>query len=277
VGVEQPSQLCWVRAGDVRCAVLELGGASGRAAVLLPGLTDGLAPVTEPRTRRLLADAPFPTARFRTFVVSHRDPASAPLTTRLLATDLALVLDRILDGPALVVGHSMGAMVAQHLAVDRPDQIAGMVLSATLPRADAAFRGLLARWDALIAAGRIQDFERDAFEMAGTGESLVRRRAGDGASEPARPTAVAIARHLALSSAAATHDALQRLPAVTCPTLVLAGERDRVAPVPHSRRLAAVIPHAELVVFPGTGHGFPEQDPEGFEAAVLAFADRAGL
>jgi pimeloyl-ACP methyl ester carboxylesterase len=276
--VEQPSQLSWVQAGDVRCAVLELGGAAGRAAVLLPGLTDGLAPVTEPRTQRLLADAPFPTARFRTLAVSHRDPAGASLTTRLLAADIALVLDRILDEPALVVGHSMGAMVAQHLAVDRPDLIAGMVLSATLPRADAAFRALLARWDALITAGRIQDFERDALEMARTGQDvLAPRRAREDGPEPARPTAAAIARHLALSSAAATHDALQRLPTVTCPTLVLAGERDRVAPVQHSRRLAAAIPHAELVVFAGMGHGFPERDPERFEAAVLAFADRAGL
>jgi hypothetical protein len=38
-------------------------------------------------------------------------------------------------------------MVAQHLAADRPDLVAGLLLSATCARADEGLRAVLARWD----------------------------------------------------------------------------------------------------------------------------------
>ena len=50
------------------------------------------------------------------------------------------------------------------------------------------------------------------------------------------------------------HDEAQALAALAdVPTHVLVGERDRLTPVSHSRRLAELVPHAELDVLPDVG------------------------
>lgn len=59
------------------------------------------------------------------------------------ATHLATVLDAVCDGPAWLVGHSLGGPVSLQLAVDRPDLVAGLVLLDPTPPNDlGALRGL---------------------------------------------------------------------------------------------------------------------------------------
>jgi 3-oxoadipate enol-lactonase len=52
----------------------------------------------------------------------------------------------------------------------------------------------------------------------------------------------------------AGHDTCDRLPGITAPTLILAGDADRVVPVDNSRFLERRIPNAELVIFKNAGH-----------------------
>ena len=261
------------RLGGVEVPVLEVGDPTRPPIVLLPGLTDGLAPITDPRTRAILEAAPLPMDRFHGFVLSHRMPALPPLTTRVLASDAAAVLDRVLDRPAVVVGHSLGAMVAQHLAADHPELVASLVLSATTARADDGLRALLAHWDALLRDRRFAEFARDAVETSFTGEELTRRRALLAARIADEPSDELVARHRALSAACAGHDALDRLPAVLAPTLVLAGSVDVIAPLAHGQQLAESLPMAELEVFHGLGHGFPEQAADRFVDRVARFLE----
>jgi proline iminopeptidase len=57
-------------------------------------------------------------------------------------------------------------------------------------------------------------------------------------------------------------DLLPELGAITCPTLVLAGELDPITPVADAEDIAAAIPHAELRVFDGAGHGVFRDKPD---------------
>lgn len=267
---DEPS---WLSLGDAALPYLEVGDPAGRPVVLVPGLTDGLAPVTEPRTRALLADVPLPMVRYRGLVLSHRFPAEATLTTRELAADLATALEELLEAPAVLVCHSMGGMVAQHLAADRPELVAAMILSATVPRADDRLRQALARWAAGVAAGDAHGFARAAIEASFTGQERNRRMALLEALPPPPLEPPAIERHLALSAACASHDATARLAAIRCPTLVLAGELDPVAPPAQGRALAAGVADGSFELVAGLAHGFPEQDPDGFAARALAFLE----
>ena len=52
------------------------------------------------------------------------------------------------------------------------------------------------------------------------------------------------------------HDTPDRLPGITAPTLVIAGEQDLLTPPWHGRQVAAAIPGATLTIMPGLGH-FP--------------------
>jgi 3-oxoadipate enol-lactonase len=58
-----------------------------------------------------------------------------------------------------------------------------------------------------------------------------------------------------------------RLPAITCPTLVAAGRHDGLAPVANSEAIASRIAGAELRVYDG-GHAFFVQDPAALPALV---------
>ena len=56
------------------------------------------------------------------------------------------------------------------------------------------------------------------------------------------------------------HDVLDRLGAITCPTLVASGRYDGIAPVSNGEAIATRVPGAELRVYEG-GHAFFVQDP----------------
>jgi pimeloyl-ACP methyl ester carboxylesterase len=60
---------------------------------------------------------------------------------------------------------------------------------------------------------------------------------------------------------------------VPVPTLLVAGERDDIAPVPAQRALAARFPDARLVVLPGTGHLAHYEQPAAVAAAITGFVD----
>lgn len=59
------------------------------------------------------------------------------------------------------------------------------------------------------------------------------------------------------------------LPAITVPTLVLAGDSDPLTPLEHSREIAAAIPGARLVVAENCGHASTLEQPEAVNRTLL--------
>ena len=68
-------------------------------------------------------------------------------------------------------------------------------------------------------------------------------------------------------------DVRRRLGEVRCPTLVVAGDRDTTVPLTSKRLLQQSIPGAELIVVDESGHVTPCDQPERFNALLLAFVD----
>jgi pimeloyl-ACP methyl ester carboxylesterase len=58
---------------------------------------------------------------------------------------------------------------------------------------------------------------------------------------------------------------------ITVPVLILVGVEEELVDPTHQKRLAGLIPGAELMVMPGTGHFAPLARPEEFNRIVLAF------
>jgi pimeloyl-ACP methyl ester carboxylesterase len=71
-----------------------------------------------------------------------------------------------------------------------------------------------------------------------------------------------------------TFDRRALLPEIRVPTLLLAGSDDRTAPASVMQRMAPRIPGAELEILAGCGHLGPMDQPEAFNAALLAFLQR---
>jgi len=199
-------------------------------------------------------------------------PPLEPMTFPALADSLVALLDARSIERAVVVGHSMGGMVAQELVARMPDRVAALVLVATT----AAFGGAGGEWQKKFLADRLKPLEggKTPAEIA---PALVRGLVGEGADPRGVERAIACMSALSPTTYRAalhclvTFDRRESLGAIRCPTLVLAGERDRVASPAVVERLARAIPDAEYRLLPGVGHLANLERPALFDGALREF------
>lgn len=198
--------------------------------------------------------------------------ARPPAPERTTLADLAAgVVDEIPAGTH-VVGFSLGALVAQHLALHRPGVVASLVAASSVCRRTPAER------EAVL--GRLHLAEDD---FAASAEASIRRWYDDTGVDQRwvdRTRATLLgndrASFLACYRVFATGDAdvAPDLGRITVPTLAITGELDPGSTPEMSRRLAKAVPGCEVVVVPGARHMLPVQDPQAFADAVLTFTER---
>lgn len=95
------------------------------------------------------------------------------------------------------------------------------------------------------------------------------RRRDDGRFELKCPREIE-ARMYAMGSA---HDAYRHLPAVSCPALVVCGERTEAITPALGQKLAGRLPHGRFEAAAGLGHFGPLEDPDAAATSALAFLD----
>jgi pimeloyl-ACP methyl ester carboxylesterase len=156
--------------------------------------------------------------------------------------------------PAVVIGCSMGGMLALLAAARRPSGLTGLVLIGTTAQADPPEIVRLRHWAAAeFEAGRIDEVLIPNVPLAlhpdsARDPSLVERYLG----MVRRAGGAALARQN--RAVAGRADLRTLLPGIGLPTLVLCGEADALTPPEHSREIAAALPRAELHVIEGAGH-----------------------
>ena len=201
-------------------------------------------------------------------------PTISPYDLAGMADAVQRLVESLQAGPAIVVGHSMGGMVAQELAARAPQSLAGLVLAGTSP----AFGQADGLWQ--------QDFLRERFApldagagMAGLAAQLVPAMAGPQATAERLAdahmlmAAVPEATYRSALRALLAFDRRADLPRIAVPTLVVTGEHDRTAPPDLARRMAGRIPGARLVTVAGAGHLLPIEAPQAFAAALQPFLE----
>ncbi len=228
-------------------------------------------------------------AEGRRFVIryDHRDtgrsvtyePGRPDYTSADLVADAVGVLDAYGIPAAHVVGVSMGAALAQLIALDFPDRVLSLVLIST-SRALRGERQLpppteeLARFTARATADW-SDAESVIEYLVDYSRVLV---GGD------RPFDEAAVRDLARRdverarnfAAAQNHDALpddershEPPSSIAAPTLVVHGTADPMFPLEHGEALAEEIPGARLLLLEGAGHGIDRADWDTLTRAIL--------
>lgn len=172
------------------------------------------------------------------------------------------------------VGHSMGTLICQYLAAETPALVGSLTLFGAILEPPAAARQALKE---RAAAARSAGMAAIA-EAISTGSVSAESRA-------ANPVTAAFVRESLLqqdpSGYAAHCEALSGASAaahaaIRCPTLLVAGEADPVAPVEMARRLKDRIAGADLEILPGVGHWMmveaPQRAAEKLRAQVEATA-----
>ena len=215
--------------------------------------------------------------RFRLILPDNRGSgqtkSSGSFTARVCAADAAALLNHLGVARAHVVGHSFGGQIAQELAVDSPQRVASLSLVSTSAQSSArlsevveaaARMALTAPPELCCRAFLPWMFTEEFFETPGALDSELARLLRN--PHPPSPEGLA-----AQSSAIATHNALDRVEAIRCPTLVLAGPEDYLVPAVHACTLAERIRGSKFVLLERGAHDLIHEFPDEVSGALLAF------
>jgi 3-oxoadipate enol-lactonase len=199
------------------------------------------------------------------------DVPPAPYTMGGLVSDLEALMAHVGMREAMVVGLSIGGMIAQGLAVKRLDLVRALVLSNT-----AAKIATPAIWAERVAAAR-----------EGGLEALAEASMARWFSAPfrAHPEA-ALWRNLFLrcplegwiggAQAISGTDFYTPTSGLRLPTLGIAGSEDGSTPPDLVRETVALVPGSETVLMRGVGHLPCIEAPEAYAAHLAAFLDKTG-
>ena len=195
-----------------------------------------------------------------------------------LATAVLRLLDHTGAGRAVLVGHSMGGMVAQEIHAQAPERVLALVLASTSP----AFGKPDGDWQREFLQSRFAPLDR-GVGMAGLAAQLVPTMVAPAvpadriALAQALMAAVPEPTYRAAVAALVGFDRRAELPRIAVPTLVITGELDRTAPPEVARRMADKIRGGACTIVPGAGHLLPIEQPAAFSAALLGFLRDAQL
>lgn len=217
--------------------------------------------------------------RFRVLQMDKRGhglstgPAGAA-TIEALADDLAAVMDARGVANALVLGVSVGGMIAQALAARRPTLVKAMVLSNTGHKI-----GAPDAWDARIEAVRQGGLEAiaDAVMERWFAESFASRDPAALAGWRAMLCRTTADGYNAVCGAIRDADLTETVRGLAQPALCLAGAQDGAAPPDLVRALADLMADARYVEIAGVGHLPSVEAPDKVIEAVETFIAEIGF
>jgi pimeloyl-ACP methyl ester carboxylesterase len=256
--------------GDLRLPYVEQGDPAGLPVLLLHGVTDSW--------RSFSPVLPHLPPSLRAVALTQRghgdaDRPAAGYRAQDFAADAAAAAAALGLGPALVVGHSMGASNAVRLALDHPERVRGLVLAGAF----AGYRDnpvVSEFWHTTVSqlADPVHPAVAREFQE-GTLAQPVPAAFLDTAVEetlkvPARVWRAAFAGFLEDESAA-------ELGRIAAPTLLIWGARDALVPRRDQDALLR-IPGSRLIVYERAGHAVHWEEPERFARDVAAFARELG-
>ncbi|CAN5189116.1 3-oxoadipate enol-lactonase [soil metagenome] len=195
------------------------------------------------------------------------DAPDGDYSLAMLAQDVLAVMDAAGIDKAAVAGVSLGGMIAMQLALDAPDRVSALSLVCTSATMDST------AWVDRIARVRSQGTSAIADLAMGRFLSPGFTRAHPSVVQSVRGGLLAMADAGYAGCGAAIRDMalIDRLPSITVPTMIVAGDRDTSTPFTgHGEHLAAAIPAAQVVHL-DAAHLAPIESPAALAATLRRF------
>lgn len=194
---------------------------------------------------------------------SGQSSLSAHPSTRDMASNIAALLEHLQLSSIHLIGHGIGGMVSQWLAIDHSKYFKSLFLySTTAHPHDAqpmAFNGEL--------------FEHQKFDLAIKNIALWSFSSALCNDQAKLSDVIAILKNSGPSPEGGisyqiqsyiTHDSRQELAKISIPAFIIAGERDRISMLPDANELQQLIQGAVLKIFPGMANSTHSEIPEEF-------------
>lgn len=189
-------------------------------------------------------------------------PVPSKLSVEGMAEDAFALLDHLEIGSAHIVGHSLGGVIAQQMALTHPERCRSLSLLCTVSRgADATKLSGRMLWLGVASMIGPRRSRRRAFLQIITAPGSVPSGTEDELAERLRPLFghdLAERPPIAMKQLAAlrAYDSSERLEDLAgMPTLVVSAAHDLIAPPRCGRALAAAIPGARYVEIEEAAHG----------------------
>ena len=210
--------------------------------------------------------------------VGETDKPAGPYTAQLLADDTAALMQALGIARAAILGHSMGGFIAQAFALNHPERVTKLILSAT------NFGGPRHIPVTPEALAVLTDTKSDPVERLRRG-ILISCTPGFGDAHPEivnewvnyrvqHPIDLAgyqaqLAIGLGLLAEEASFE--KKLQNISALTLILFGADDKVVPPGNAELLAKEIPNNTIRILPNAGHFYPFDAPDAVNAAIIEF------
>lgn len=241
------------------------GDPAGVPVLMLHGLTDSWHSF-EPVLPYLPED-------FHTLALTQRGhgDAARPETgyrTRDFAADAAAFVQTLDQGPAIIVGHSMGSTNALRFAIDYPELTRGLVILGSFARYQGN-PGIKELWESVsqlkdpIDPGFALAFQESTLAQPVSSEFL-HTVVQESLKVPARVWRAALEGLL-------EDDFVTDLHRIKAPTLIAWGDCDALCPRSDQETLLDAIAGSRLTVHEGAGHALHWEEPARFAANLVAF------
>ena len=201
-------------------------------------------------------------------------PATASCVVADLARDLSDLLDHLATSQVALCGLSLGGMIGLHMALHQPDRVRALVVANSRPsfvgpemtamvegwielllQQDGPLKRLHATWPALV---------NDTFRISPAGRAAL----GTWARVAANVQGLSLS-HVAQGMN--QFDLRGRLSAIQAPTLVIAGELDRLFSPEQGLEISREIPESRFAMIRGAGHISNLDSPDQFNELLLEF------
>jgi pimeloyl-ACP methyl ester carboxylesterase len=260
-----------IQTGDVELYYEEQG--EGAPLVLIPGFGNGLW-IWFKQIGALARH--FRTITFDPRGISRSEAKDEPISIRMIADDVAALLEALGIEGAHILGASFGGFVAQEFALAYPQMLRRLILCCTsyggpghVPpplttlQAIASTKGLNTQQrvrENLLLAFSPGYLDANPLEV----ERVIELREQNPVPEYA---------YLHQLQAAMVFNTEARVSEIHAPTLIITGDEDIIVPFENSRNLAARIPLAKLAIIEGGSHTFFIERADEFNRAVIEFLE----
>lgn len=252
--------------GEISLSYTEQGDPAGVPVLFLHGVTDSW--------RSFEPVLPFLPDSIHAFALTQRGhgDSSHPATGYRFhdfAEDVAAFMDAINLKKAVIVGHSMGSVVAQHFAIDYPERIMGLALIGTFaclannPAVQEFCDTVISTLTEPVSEDVVREFQQSTLAQP-ISQDYFETVVQESLKVPARVWKAAFTGFL-------QDDFKSEIGNIQSPTLIIWGDKDIFCPESDQHLLVNAISDSWLAVYSGAGHAVHWEYPERFAADLIEF------
>jgi len=197
------------------------------------------------------------TKDYKVYLFDRRPAVKEGITVRDMASDIAMCMDILGITNADIFGVSQGGMIAQYLAIDRPDLVKKLVLAVTLSQNNYTVTQAISNWIKMAESGNMKALVADMAEKMYSDAYVKRYR-------PFIPMLTVlqkprdVQRFVILAKSCLTCNTYNALDKIKCPVLVLGGRDDKVVTGAASEEIAEKL-GCRIHMYDDLGHAAYEE------------------